>query len=92
MSATVYHAIRKCEDYRPSPCKDPTCEYLSPCPDFLCQSPEKNKDYVDQQKVATKAALDEIDSLLLDGKVFFIIDRVRSKVFFIIDRVRVVLN
>lgn len=71
MSATVYHAIQKCEDYRPKPCKYPICKYLSPCPDFLCQSPEENKEYVDQQKEKMKAELDQIDALLLDGKVIF---------------------
>jgi hypothetical protein len=69
LSSSIYHAIRRCEDYRPKPCKHPTCQYISPCPDFLCQSSEKNKDYVDQSKVKMKAALDEIDALVLHGKV-----------------------
>ena len=71
MSATVYHAIRQCKDYRPKPCEHPTCKYLSPCPDFLCQSPEDNKDYVDKQKEKTKEELNHIDDLLLEGKVTF---------------------
>ncbi|XP_028397877.1 uncharacterized protein LOC114521592 [Dendronephthya gigantea] len=65
MGVTVYHAIRRCEDYRPKPCKHPRCLYLTPCPDFLCQSSENNKNYVDQEKVKMKKQLDEIDASLL---------------------------
>ena len=71
MSVTVYHAIRRCEDYRPKPCKDPTCLYLTSCPDFLCQSSEKNKNYVDQEKVKMKETLDQIDASLLRGNEYW---------------------
>ena len=72
MGVTIYHAIQRCEDYTPKPCKHPTCHYLSSCPDFLCQSSEKNKNYVDQSKVKMKASLNEIDSMILRGKRYIL--------------------
>ena len=68
VGTTLYHAIRRCQDYRPKPCKHPTCQYLSPCPDFLCQNVEKNKDYIEIEKEKMKTELNKIDALVLNGK------------------------
>ena len=70
VGSTLYHAVRNCKDYRPKPCKQPTCQYLSPCPHLPCQNAEKNKAYVDQEKETMKAALNQIDALVLRGKVY----------------------
>ncbi|CAB3984951.1 Hypothetical predicted protein [Paramuricea clavata] len=90
---TLYHAIRKCKDYRPHDCKSPNCQYLS-CPS-TCKGPDTNREYVEDERKAVKAKLTVMDNTQRDAfnlatkainaglnnqRIFTEIDRINQKV------------
>lgn len=68
VGSTVYHAIRKCKDYRPKPCDSYNCRYLTSCPS-LCNSPSDNRKLVTDERAKIKKKLDAMDKMQLNGIV-----------------------
>ena len=91
--STIYHAIRKCKDYRPENCDRPVCNYHT-CPS-TCHGPETNRKYVEKERENLKKDLDGMDKTQRDAfnlatkainsglsnkRIFTEIDRINRKV------------